>query len=229
MGASHYGGFGMTEKQAKRLSFGQQLVLWSLSGEPMTALELSVALKCTKSCIHGLLRQLKPQGLVYVAGIQAKYGQQAPVYSVHTKHAKPQRAYIQQGVDATSREMVTTAIREMGPMTAVEIADHLDVPRNRVNSTLTHHRNGGRSSKVFRVANWVWIDRRGWVPAYGLGPAADADKPKPNKQENQARYRERMKSVFRSKTKTFAGNPFGELIHMAGATHQAAYWNRVAS
>lgn len=229
MGSEDYGGFGMTEKKVKRLSTGQQLVLWALSQKSMTRRRLAATLDCSQTCIVSLIRGLKLQGLVFVSGHEPTTGRPSPVYSVHVKHEKPQRGHIRSGSDATSREMVATALREMGHMTAVEIADHLDVPRNRVNSTLTHHRNGGRSSKIFRVANWVWVDRRGWVPAYGIGPAADADKPKPNKQENQARYRERMKSVFRSKAKTFAGNPFGELIHMAGATNHAAYWNRVAA
>ena len=109
-------------------------------------------------------------------------------------------------------------------MTAVELAEYIGVRRNRVNATLSHHREYGKSASVFKIASWVWRERVGWIAQYGNGPGIDARKPKPDKQANHQRYREKMKAVARSRNKTFAANPFGELIHMAGATHQVAYW-----
>lgn len=224
-----YGGFGMTEKKTKTLSNGKKAALWALSQKEMTSREIAEFLKCSQSCVVGLVGGLKRDGLVFISGSKKQPGSPAPIYAVFVKHPKPKWTKLKSGQNPTVRDAIEAAIHEMGPMTAVELASYIGTPRYAINGTLTHYRKGGQSSKVFRVAKWVWLDRRGWIPAYGLGPIGDATKPLPNKKENRCRHREKMKSLERCKTKTFAGNPFGELIHMAGATYEAAYWNRVTA
>lgn len=212
------------EQKTNTISNGQKIILWWLSKKPMTANELCAAIECSRGGVISAIRALKKSGMVYVDGSVITTGRPAPIYHVHKAHPEPKTKKMRYGIDASSRDAVAQAIKEAGPMTAVELAEYIGVRRNRVNATLSHHREYGKSSSVFKIASWVWLDRFGWIAQYGNGPGIDAKKPKPDKQANHQRYREKMKAVARSRNKTFAANPFGELIHMAGATHQVAYW-----
>lgn len=212
------------EQKTKTISNGQKIILWQLSKNPTTAMNLAELIGCSRACINGAIRRLKHSGMVYAEGSVITTGRPAPIYHVYKAHPEPKTKKMRMGIDSSSRDAVANAIKEAGPMTAVELAEYIGVRRNRVNATLSHHREYGKSSSVFKIASWVWLDRFGWIAQYGNGPGIDARKPKPDKQANHQRYREKMKAVARSRNKTFAANPFGELIHMAGATHQVAYW-----
>lgn len=201
------------------LTQNQRLVLWILSEQPRTMAEIPSAAKCSISGAKGIIKELKERGLVYVSGHVQKGSMPAPIYATHIKHEKPKQSRVKIGRHPCSKEALIDVLRQVGHMTCNEIVEFSGFSRTMVESTLTTHRDGGRSSSVFRIAAWVWVDRRGWTASFGLGPAADAQKPPTCRRENQRRWEEKHKAKRRLRYLKQPASPFGELVHFA--TRQA--------
>lgn len=81
-------------------------------------------------------------------------------------------------VKPTSRDAVTAALREHGPMNAADIADFLGWPQIRVNATLNTARRD-HPGKFFRIVRTVM--RQGSsgrdAPVYSASPGPDAPRP----------------------------------------------------
>lgn len=215
-------------EQKKRISASRRLLLWALSEKPMTTNQAAEFLKCSQSGVVSMLRDLQNRGLVYVSGSMRTDGRPAPIYATHTKHEKPPQKSVKCGMSAFGREEIEKILKELGPMTTEELSQFVGLPQYRVAGVISYHRKGGRSTAVFRVAQWSWRDRKGWMPAYGIGTAPDAPKPKRDIAENRRRHASRVKAQKRVLSSTLAGNPFAELIHVAGATLNAVSVQREA-
>lgn len=222
----------MTEKKTSDLTHGMRLILWALSSKPMTTRQISGMTKQSRASVNDLVRDLAQRGLVFRSGNEPKpQGGHAPIYSVHVKHDKPEKVGLKKHGRLNRRLQIIVDAIKTHPMTAKEIAEFTGSTRANVNSCLTYTRDGGRSSKIIRVAEWVYQHGLGggWVPAYGPGPAADA--PRPDKMDRKLylrqwheknKARESVRSASRTQNSVMANNPFAQLIQHAGVTRQAA-------
>lgn len=218
----------MSEQKKSKISASRRLLLWALSEEPMTANQAAEFLKCSKAGVISMARDLQDRGLVYVSGSMQTKGRPAPIYATHTKHKKPPQKSVKCGASAFGREEIEKILREVGPMTTEELCQFVGLPQYRVAGAISYHRKGGRTTSVFRIAQWSWRDRKGWMPAYGIGTAPDAPKPKRDVAENRRRHASRVKAQKRVQSSALVGNPFAELIHAAGATLNAVSAQREA-
>ena len=218
--------------QTSTLTHNQKRILAALSQAPMSKTDLMARLKLTESPVLSNLRKLKAKGLVYVAGSRPNHAtKSSPLYGVHVHHASPledqHKARI--GKTAHRRDAITAAIQENGePMTAAEIASWLQIDQSLVNSAITHYRQGGRCTDVFRIWSWVYVDkpRCGWTPQYGFGPGRDATKPPVDKRKYMAIWRERNRAKIRAAEAarrlaengkaSAAENPFWQLLTTVG-------------
>jgi len=222
----------MTEKKTSDLTHGMRLILWALSSNPMTTRQISGMTKQSRASVNDLVRDLAQRGLVFRSGNEPKpQGGHAPIYSVHVKHDKPQKVGLKKHGRLNRRLQIIVDAIKTHPMTAKEIAEFTGSTRANVNSCLTYTRDGGRSSKIIRVAEWVYQPGKGggWVPSYGPGPNPDEPQPKTMSRKLYLRQwheknkaRESVRSASRNKNSVMAGNPFAQLISVAGATRQAA-------
>lgn len=121
---------------------------------------------------------------------------------------------------AYTRTAILQAIREHGPLTAVELAAALELSRTAINGALTEAR-AKYGTQFFRITAWRRYTGRGsnWVPVYGLGPGEDEPKPvltKEQHNERQVRYRERMRDVIRIRDRARRGKqptgPWAQLL-----------------
>lgn len=91
---------------------------------------------------------------------------------------------------ATTRDAITAALKEFGPMSVAEIAEYLGRARNVVNTCMTSARRH-HPGKFFRIVSYrrqVGVPGRE-TPIYTTGPGRDA--PRPNfdtAQTRSARY-----------------------------------------
>lgn len=220
------------EAQTSSLTHNQKRILAALSEGLQSKTDLMQSLKLTESPVLSNLRKLRAKGLVFIAGSRPNRATKpSPLYGVHIKHDQPEedqhKARI--GKQAHRREAITQAIQENGEaMTASEIAEWLEIDQMLVNSALTHYRQGGRCTDVFRICSWVYVDkpRCGWTPKYGFGPGRDALKPAVNKREYMAKWREKNRAKIRAAEAarrladngkaSAAENPFWHLLTTVG-------------
>lgn len=222
----------MTEKKTSELTHGMRLILWALSSKPMTTRDIKDATEQSRASVNDLTAELVKRGLVYRSGTYKRpEGGVAPIYSVHVKHDKPEKVGLKKHGRVNRRLQIIVDAIKTQPMTAKEIVEFTGSTRANVNSCLTYTRDGGRSSKIVRVAEWVYQSGKGggWVPAYGPGPDPDEPRPKTmsrklylRKWQEKNKARESVRSASRNQNSVMAGNPFAQLISVAGATRQAA-------
>lgn len=229
----------MTEKKTSDLTHGMRLILWALSSNPMTTRQISGMTKQSRASVNDLVRDLVQRGLVFRSGSAPKpQGGNAPIYSVHVKHDKPEKVGLKKHGRLNRRLQIIVDAIKTHPMTAKEIAEFTGSTRGSVNACLTYIRDGGRSSTVIRVAEWGYRsgDGGGWVPAYGPGPDPDEPKPKAmnrklylKKWREKNKARESVRSAARTQNSVMAANPFAQLISVAGATRSAARMQQEAA
>lgn len=224
--------------QTSTLTHNQKRILAALSEAPMSKTDLMDRLNLTESPVLSNLRKLKDKGLVFLAGARANHATQpSPLYGVHVKHEQPEKDQYKARIGKTAhrRDAITAAIKENGePMTASEIASWLQISQTLVNSALTHYRQGGRCTDVFRIWSWVYVDqaRCGWTARYGLGPGRDATKPTVDKREYMATWRAKNRARIRTAEAarrlaengkaSAAQNPFWHLLTTVGVQDHSA-------
>lgn len=117
------------------------------------------------------------------------------------------------------RNAILKTIQEEGPMTAADIADHLEISRERISGAIVVMRSYG--TKFLRIVNYKRQRGNGGreAPVYALGPGKDAPRPVMNSiEENrkrQARYRDKHRMIIRLRTqqrRRGAVNPFLQLV-----------------
>lgn len=78
----------------------------------------------------------------------------------------------------TTRNAITASLKECGPMSVMEIAEHLGMRRNRVNTAMTTAR-GRYPGKWFRIVRYrkqVGVQGRE-TPIYSASPGPDVPRP----------------------------------------------------
>jgi len=108
-------------------------------------------------------------------------------------------------VPPITRDAITRALRECGPMSVPELVEHLDWPRSRVNACLTTARTN-HPGKLFRIVGYrtqVGVQGRE-TPIYAAVPGPDAKRPEFDKDRVRARkhsyyLRNRARAVVRRK------------------------------
>lgn len=104
-------------------------------------------------------------------------------------------------------------------MTAADIADHLEMDKERVSGAIVLMRQHG--TKFLHIVNYKRQRGNGGreAPVYALGPGKDAPRPVMNSiEENrkrQARYRDKHRILIRLRTqqrRRGAVNPFAQLM-----------------
>ena len=81
-------------------------------------------------------------------------------------------------VKPVTRDAVTAALKECGPMSVMELVDHLGWGRNRINACMTTAR-ANHPGKFFRIVRYqLQVGVRGReTPVYAAGRGRDAPRP----------------------------------------------------
>lgn len=119
-----------------------------------------------------------------------------------------------------TRDAITAALKECGPMTVPELAEHLGWTRNRVNTATTTAR-AAHPGKFFRIVRY--ISKHGVqgreTPVYAAGPGPDAPRPvfdDAHKLESKRRYYRNNRAMWAASRKRRAGqgaaSPWSGLI-----------------
>jgi hypothetical protein len=119
------------------------------------------------------------------------------------------------------RDTITQALRELGPMSAAEIAEATGLPRGKVNASLTNAR-ANHPGKFFRISRWqLQVGRKGReTPIYAAAPGKDAERPAfdeaHRKAANQRNYRANRArwAAQRKRRAGVATSPWAGLIPM---------------
>lgn len=81
-------------------------------------------------------------------------------------------------VKPVTRDAITAALKECGPMSVIELVDHLGWGRNRINACMTTAR-ANHPGKFFRIVRYqLQVGVRGReTPVYAAGRGRDAPRP----------------------------------------------------
>ncbi len=87
-----------------------------------------------------------------------------------------------------TRDAITAALKECGPMSVSELVEYLGWPRNRVDSCITTARSNhpGKFFRIVRYRKQVGVQGRD-AAVYAAGPGPDAQKPVVDRAYQQAR------------------------------------------
>lgn len=119
------------------------------------------------------------------------------------------------------RDAITKALRDLGPMSAEEIAEATGLPRGKVDGAMARARKN-HPGKFFRVSRWRdQSGRQGReIPIYAAAPGKDADRPvfddDRRKALNRRNYRENraIRAAQRRRRIGSSASPWAGLITM---------------
>lgn len=225
----------MTEKKTKTLSHTQRMILWAVSVDPSTALELAGVVGVGISRICRAVRGLEEKGLLFSDSSVKTAGRPARLLKAHIKHPDPRLAVIgKQGHAAPLLAQIVDAIEQAGePMTVAEIAEFIGVRQESVRMAVKYYHTGAGAGRL-RVGEWVYVPAKGhgWKPRYCTSPGEDAVKPKSSKTYSRKQWATRNKALQRmewqrstvkaGKPSPTYGHPFAQLYAVAGVSQQAA-------
>jgi len=100
-------------------------------------------------------------------------------------------------VPPTTRDAITKALRECGPMSVPELAEHLGLARNVVNTSMTTARKN-HPGKFFRIVSYrrkVGTSGRE-TPIYTAGPGRDAPRPNFDKAKGRSEHYQRNRALL---------------------------------
>lgn len=126
----------------------------------------------------------------------------------------------------TTRDAITQALRECGPMSVPEIAEHLGMPRYLVNTAMTTARRNhpGRFFRIVRYRPQVGVSGRE-TPIYSASYGPDAPRPIFDTAQGQRDYyrRNRMRlAVDRRKRRGVEATWLSGLVPMDRRAHPPA-------
>jgi len=100
-------------------------------------------------------------------------------------------------VPPTTRDAIIQALRDCGPMTAVEIAQHLGVPRHRVESAIVTARKNwpGRYLRVIRYRQQTGVSGRE-AAVYSASRGPDAPRPSFDRAASRHAYYLRNRAIL---------------------------------
>lgn len=126
---------------------------------------------------------------------------------------------------ATTRNAITQALRECGPMSVPEIAERLGMARNRVNTAMTTARanHPGRFFRIIRYRPQVGISGRE-TPIYSASRGPDAPRPVFDKAHGRRDHYQRNRSrlaVERHKRRGISATWLSGLVPLEHRTHHS--------
>lgn len=131
-------------------------------------------------------------------------------------------------VPPATRDAITAALRECGPMSVPELVEHLGWKRNRVNAAMTTARanHPGKFFRIVRFRKQVGVQGRE-TPIYAAGPGPDAKRPEFGREHVVARrsnYYRRNRARIAVDRKLRSGadraSPWSGLVPMARRMNQ---------
>ncbi|RQO83530.1 hypothetical protein [Acidovorax sp. FJL06] len=126
-------------------------------------------------------------------------------------------------VPPITRDAITAALKECGPMTVPELVEYLGWPRTRVDSCITTARENhpGKLFRIVRYRKQVGIQGRE-AAVYAAGPGPDAQRPAFDAEhhlEAKRRYYRGNRAIWAAKRKARTGqraaSPWSGLLPMA--------------
>jgi len=122
-----------------------------------------------------------------------------------------------------TRDAITAALKECGPMTVSELVEHLGWSRNRVDGCITTARENhpGKFFRIVRYRNQTGIQGRE-AAVYSASQGPDAPRPAfdaEHQRERKHRYYLSNRAIWAAKRKTRTGqgtsSPWSGLLQMA--------------
>lgn len=94
-----------------------------------------------------------------------------------------------------TRDAITAALKECGPMSVPELVEHLGMARNRINNAMTTARKNhpGRYFRILRYQPQVGVSGRE-TPIYSATPGPDAPRPVFDKAKGRADHYQRNRA-----------------------------------
>lgn len=98
-------------------------------------------------------------------------------------------------VPPTTRDAITAALKECGPMSVPEIAEHLGLARNVINTCMTTARKNhpGKFFRILRYRPQIGVSGRE-TPIYSASPGPDATRPVFDKAEGRRSHYQRNRA-----------------------------------
>lgn len=95
----------------------------------------------------------------------------------------------------TTRDAIAQALRECGPMSVPEIAEHLGLARNVINTCMTTARKNhpGKFFRILRYRPQIGVSGRE-TPIYSASPGPDAPRPVFDKAEGRRSHYQRNRA-----------------------------------
>lgn len=125
-------------------------------------------------------------------------------------------------VPPATRDAITAALKELGPMSVPELVEQLGLQRSQVNAAMTTAR-ANHPGKFFRIVRYQaqqGIQGRE-TPVYAAGPGPDAPRPSfddAHKRENKRRYYQNNRAMWAARRKSRTGqgtaSPWAGLLPM---------------
>lgn len=126
----------------------------------------------------------------------------------------------------TTRDAIAQALRECGPMSVPEIAEHLGLARNVINTCMTTARKNhpGKFFRILRYRPQIGVSGRE-TPIYSASPGPDAPRPVFDQAQGRRSYYQRNRTrlaVERRRRRGVEANWLSGLVPMERRNHPPA-------
>ena len=126
----------------------------------------------------------------------------------------------------TTRDAIAQALRECGPMSVPEIAEHLGLARNVINTCMTTARKNhpGKFFRILRYRPQIGVSGRE-TPIYSASPGPDAPRPVFDKAEGRRSHYQRNRArlaIERNRRRRTSATWLSGLVPLGRRTHQQA-------
>ena len=126
----------------------------------------------------------------------------------------------------TTRDAIAQALRECGPMSVPEIAEHLGLARNVINTCMTTARKNhpGKFFRILRYRPQIGVSGRE-TPIYSASPGPDAPRPVFDQAQGRRSYYQRNRTrlaVERRRRRGVEANWLSGLVPLERRNHPPA-------
>lgn len=126
----------------------------------------------------------------------------------------------------TTRDAITAALKECGPMSVPEIAEHLGLARNVINTCMTTARKNhpGKFFRILRYRPQIGVSGRE-TPIYSASPGPDAPRPVFDQAQGRRSYYQRNRTrlaVERRRRRGVEANWLSGLVPLERRNHPPA-------